>query len=30
MDAKFEVQLKIRKPVAEVFDAVVNPAKQSG
>ena len=30
MDAKFEVQLKIRKPVAEVFDAVVNPAKLSG
>ncbi|CAN5686975.1 SRPBCC domain-containing protein [soil metagenome] len=29
MDAKFQVQLKIRKPVAEVFDAVVNPAKLS-
>jgi uncharacterized protein YndB with AHSA1/START domain len=30
MDAKFQVQLKIRKPVAEVFDAVVNPAKMTG
>ena len=30
MHAKFEVQLKIRKPVAEVFDAVVNPAKLTG
>nr|QQZ48658.1 hypothetical protein JKL49_14130 [Phenylobacterium glaciei] len=30
MDAKFEVQLKIRKPVAEVFEAVVNPAKLTG
>ncbi len=27
MDPKFQVQLKIRKPVAEVFDAVVNPDK---
>lgn len=26
----FEVQLKIRKPVAEVFEAVVDPAKLSG
>lgn len=26
----FQVQLKIRKPVAEVFEAVVNPAKLSG
>lgn len=25
MTVKFEVQLKIRKPVAEVFDAVANP-----
>lgn len=30
MTLKFQVQLKIRKPVAEVFDAVVNPAKLSG
>lgn len=30
MEPKFQVQLKIRKPVAEVFDAVVNPAKLSG
>ena len=30
MDAKFQVQLKIRKPVAEVFDAVINPAKLTG
>jgi uncharacterized protein YndB with AHSA1/START domain len=30
MDPKFEVQLKIRKPVAEVFEAVVNPGKLSG
>jgi uncharacterized protein YndB with AHSA1/START domain len=26
----YEVQLKIRKPVAEVFDAVANPDKLSG
>ncbi len=30
MGPKFEVQLKIQKPVAEVFDAVVNPTKLSG
>lgn len=30
MEPKFQVQLKIRKPVAEVFDAVVNPDKLSG
>jgi uncharacterized protein YndB with AHSA1/START domain len=30
MELKFQVQLKIRKPVAEVFDAVVNPRKLSG
>ncbi|MBP6546907.1 MAG: SRPBCC domain-containing protein [Phenylobacterium sp.] len=30
MEPKFQVQLKIRKPVAEVFDAVVNPAKLTG
>ena len=30
MEPKFQVQLKIRKPVAEVFDAVVNPTKLSG
>jgi uncharacterized protein YndB with AHSA1/START domain len=30
MEPKFEVQLKIRKPVAEVFEAVVNPGKLSG
>jgi uncharacterized protein YndB with AHSA1/START domain len=30
MDPKFQVQLKIRKPVAEVFDAVVQPQKLSG
>ena len=29
MQPKFEVQLKIRKPVAEVFDAVVNPQNLS-
>ena len=29
MDLKFTVQLKIRKPVAEVFDAVYNPKKLS-
>ncbi|MCV0370475.1 SRPBCC domain-containing protein [Filomicrobium sp.] len=27
MEPKFQVQLKIGKPVAEVFDAVVNPDK---
>ncbi len=30
MTLKFQVQLKIRKPVAEVFEAVVNPTKLSG
>lgn len=30
MDRSFQVQLKIRKPVAEVFDAVVNPKKLTG
>src|SRR5688572_23508310 len=30
MEPKFQVQLKIRKPVAEVFDAVVDPEKLSG
>lgn len=30
MDPQFQTQLKIRKPVAEVFEAVVNPAKLSG
>ena len=30
MKPKFQVQLKIQKPVAEVFDAVVNPTKLSG
>jgi uncharacterized protein YndB with AHSA1/START domain len=30
MELKFQVQLKIRKPVAEVFDGVVNPKKLSG
>lgn len=30
MALKFQVQLKIRKPVAEVFDAVVDPGKLSG
>ena len=29
MEPKFKVQLKIQKPVAEVFDAVVNPKKLS-
>jgi len=29
MEPKFQVQLKIRKPVAEVFDAVVRPEKLS-
>lgn len=30
MELKFQVQLKIRKPAAEVFEAVANPAKLSG
>jgi uncharacterized protein YndB with AHSA1/START domain len=30
MEPKFQVQLKIRKPAAEVFDAVVNPDKLTG
>ncbi len=30
MQPKFEVQLKIRKPVAEVFEGVVDPGKLSG
>jgi uncharacterized protein YndB with AHSA1/START domain len=30
MEPKFQVQLKIQKPVAEVFEAVVNPSKLSG
>lgn len=30
MTVKFTVQLKIRKPVAEVFDAVVDPKKLAG
>jgi uncharacterized protein YndB with AHSA1/START domain len=30
MDPKFQVSLKIRKPVAEVFDAVVDPKTLSG
>ena len=30
MEIRFQVQLKIRKPVAEVFDAVVNPDRLSG
>ena len=30
MQPEFEVQLKIQKPVAEVFDAVVNPKKLTG
>jgi len=30
MEPRFEVQLKIRKPVAEVFEAVVDPGKLSG
>jgi uncharacterized protein YndB with AHSA1/START domain len=29
MEPKFQVQLKIRKPAAEVFDAVVNPTRLS-
>jgi uncharacterized protein YndB with AHSA1/START domain len=30
MESKFQVQLKIRKSPAEVFEAVVNPKKLSG
>ena len=30
MELKFQVQTKIQKPVAEVFDAVRNPEKLSG
>jgi uncharacterized protein YndB with AHSA1/START domain len=30
MEPKFQVQLKIQKPVAEVFDAVVKPEKLTG
>lgn len=30
MEPRFQVQLKIRRPLAEVFDGVVNPAKLSG
>lgn len=30
MEPKFQTQLKIRKPVAKVFDAVVDPKKLSG
>ena len=30
MDLKFQVQVKIQRPVAEVFDGVVNPAKLNG
>jgi uncharacterized protein YndB with AHSA1/START domain len=30
MPLKFQVQLKIRRPAAEVFDAVVDPGKLSG
>ena len=30
MEPKFQVQLKIRKPVAEVFEAVADPAKLGG
>jgi uncharacterized protein YndB with AHSA1/START domain len=30
MEPKFEVQMKIHKPVDEVFEAVVNPKKLSG
>lgn len=30
MELKFQVQLKVQKPVAEVFDAVVDPKKLSG
>jgi uncharacterized protein YndB with AHSA1/START domain len=30
MQLKFQVQTKIQKPIAEVFDAVYNPTKLSG
>jgi uncharacterized protein YndB with AHSA1/START domain len=30
MEPRFQVQLKIRKPAAEVFDAVADPKKLSG
>ena len=30
MDIQFQIQTKILKPVEEVFEAVVNPAKLSG
>lgn len=30
MELKFEVYAKIRKPIAEVFDAIYNPKKLSG
>jgi len=30
MELKFQVQTKIQKPIAEVFDAVYNPKKLSG
>jgi uncharacterized protein YndB with AHSA1/START domain len=30
MEPRFQVQLKIRRPAAEVFDGVVNPSKLSG
>src|SRR5438132_1275194 len=30
MDLKFQIQTKIQKPVADVFDAVYNPEKLSG
>ncbi len=30
MEPKFQVQMKIQKPVAEVFDGVVNPKKLTG
>ncbi|MFT3744477.1 MAG: SRPBCC domain-containing protein [Pyrinomonadaceae bacterium] len=30
MELKFNIQTKIQKPIAEVFDAVYNPSKLSG
>ena len=30
MELKFSVQTKINKPVAEVFDAIINPKKKTG
>ncbi|AKF86504.1 Uncharacterized conserved protein YndB, AHSA1/START domain [Myxococcus fulvus] len=30
MEPRFQVQLKVQKPVAQVFDAVVDPRKLSG